>query len=148
VAGALEPLSASAAIIRISTAVGERVLDVRAGSGLSARQLQVIRLAARGARINTLADRLGVPKSTMTSILDQLEEGGLATRTTDHDDRRGQVVTSTAGGLIALRNFDRSIETRLAELVSGLGEDKSRRLRELLAKLPDPKGPVPLTGPR
>jgi DNA-binding MarR family transcriptional regulator len=143
-----QPLSASAAIIRVSTAVGERVLEIRAASGLSPRQLQVIRLAARGVRINTLADRLGTPKSTMTSVLDQLEGAGLAIRTTDQDDRRGQVVTSTAGGMIALRNFDRAIERRLADLLAGLDETKSRRLQELLAKLPDSTLPVPLAGPR
>jgi DNA-binding MarR family transcriptional regulator len=143
-----EPLGASAAIIRISTAVGERVLEVRAASGLSTRQLQVIRLSARGVRINTLAERLGTPKSTMTSVLDQLEDAGLAIRTTDPDDHRGQVVTSTAGGMIALRNFDRAVESRLAEFVARLDETKSRRLRELLAKLPASTQPVPLAGPR
>ena len=143
-----EPLGASAAIIRISTAVGERVLEVRAASGLSPRQLQVIRLAARGVRITTLAERLGAPKSTMTSVLDQLEDAGLAIRTTDKDDRRGQIVTSTAGGMIALRNFDRAVESRLAEVVARLDETKSHRLKELLAKLPDATQPVPLAGPR
>jgi DNA-binding MarR family transcriptional regulator len=140
-----EPLSATAAIIRVSTAVGERVLGARATSGLSPRQLQVMRLAARGARVNTLAERLGTPKSTMTSVLDQLEDAGLARRTTDHDDRRGQVVTTTPGGMIALRNFDRAIEARLADLLKGLDETKSRRLRELLAKLPNATQPVPLS---
>jgi DNA-binding MarR family transcriptional regulator len=147
-AGDPEPLGASAAIIRMSTAVGERVLEVRAASGLSARALQVIRLAARGVRINALAERLGAPKSTMTSVLDQLEDAGLAIRTIDPDDHRGQVVTSTAGGMIALRNFDRAVESALADLVARLDETKSRRLRELLAKLPDSTQPVPLAGPR
>jgi DNA-binding MarR family transcriptional regulator len=147
-AGVPEPLSASAAIIRISTAVGERVLEARAVSGLSPRQLQVMRLAARGVRINTLAERLGTPKSTMTSVLDQLEDAGLARRTTDQDDRRGQIITTSPGGMIALRNFDRAIEARLADLVTELDETKSSRLRELLAKLPDPTQPVPLAGPR
>jgi DNA-binding MarR family transcriptional regulator len=143
-----EPLGASAAIIRISTAVGERVLEVRAASGLSPRQLQVIRLAARGVRITALAERLGTPKSTMTSVLDQLEDAGLAIRTTDPDDHRGQIVTSTPGGMIALRNFDRALESRLAGVVARLDEAKSRRLQELLAKLPDATQPVPLAGPR
>ena len=147
-ADAPAPLGPGPAITRISTAVGERVLEVRAASGLSARQLQVLRLAARGIRVSTLADRLGTPKSTMTSVLDQLEDAALAVRTTDKDDRRGQVVTSTAGGMIALRNFDRAVDTRLAEVVAGLDETKALRLRELLAKLPDATLPVPLAGPR
>ncbi len=147
-ADAPAPLGPGAAITRISTAVGERVLEVRAASGLSARQLQVLRLAARGIRVSPLADRLATPKSTMTSVLDQLEDAALAVRTTDNDDRRGQVVTSTAGGMIALRNFDRAVDTRLAEVVAGLDETKALRLRELLAKLPDATLPVPLAGPR
>ena len=147
-AGDPKPLDASAAIIRVSTAVGERVLRVRAASGLSARQLQIIRLAARGVRINTLAERLGAPKSTMTSALDQLEDAGLVIRITDPDDHRGQVATSTAGGMIALRNFDRAVKSALAELVGHLDETKSRRLRDLLGKLPDSTQPVPLAGPR
>jgi DNA-binding MarR family transcriptional regulator len=147
-ANELGPLAASAAIIRLSTAIGERVLAVRAASGLSPRQLQVLRLAVDGVRMNALSDRLDAPKSTITSIVDQLEQAGLASRSFDETDRRGQIVTSTASGTAVLVEFDRALAHRVDEVLAGLNRAQARRLRALLAKLPDAIEPVPLSGPR
>jgi DNA-binding MarR family transcriptional regulator len=141
-------LDAGAAIIRLSTAVGERVLEARAVSGLAPRQLQILRLAVPGVRMNSLAGTLGTPKSTMTSLVDQLETLGLVVRTSDKADRRAQLVSCTDTGRAALHSFDRALEIRIDELLEGLARRKAQRLRQLLSKVPDPSMPVPLAGPR
>ncbi len=142
------PLAAGAALIRLSTAVGERVLEVRAASGLSALQLQVLRLAAEGADMSALARGLGAPKSTVTSVVDQLEAAGLALRAGDDEDRRRQIVRSTAAGAARLGEFDAALAARVDGLLATLGPTRARRLRELMTKLPDATVPLPLAGPR
>ncbi|HEY1531180.1 MAG TPA: MarR family transcriptional regulator [Galbitalea sp.] len=142
------PLDVGAAITRVTTAVGERVLDVRLASGLSAIQLQVLRLAENGASMSELISRLDAPKSSLTSVVDQLESLGLATRSTDESDRRRQLVLGTALGLARLHEFDDALTARVDRLLQALGPEKASRLRKLLAKLPDATSPVPLAGPR
>jgi DNA-binding MarR family transcriptional regulator len=143
--GALE---AGAAVIRLATAVGERVLEVRAASGLTALQLQVLRVAADGASMTTLARALGVPKTTVTSVIDQLETMGLAVRTKDEADRRSQIVRNTVIGNARLSEFDRVLRDRIDGMLTSLSPERARRLRELMAKLPDATTPLPLAGPR
>jgi DNA-binding MarR family transcriptional regulator len=142
------PLGAGAGLIRLTTAVGERVLEVRAASGLTALQLQVLRVAADGASMTALARALGAPKTTVTSVIDQLEAVGLVMRTEDGADRRRQIVRNTAAGVTVLAEFDRALSERVDELVTNLSPGRARRLRELMAKLPDATVPLPLAGPR
>jgi DNA-binding MarR family transcriptional regulator len=142
------PLAVGAAIVRLTTAVGERVLEVRAASGLTALQLQVLRVAADGASMSALAGALGASKSTVTSVVDQLEAMSLAVRATDDDDRRRQIVQSTSAGLERLHEFDVALARRIEDLLANLSPARSRRLRELMRKLPDSTVPFPLAGPR
>ncbi len=141
------PLDAGAALTRLTTAVGERVLEERARSGLSAPQLQVLRLASHGVSMTLLAQSLGVPKSTATSVVDQLEALALATRSVDDDDRRRQLVLSTPIGTARLQQFDAALARRVDDLLSVLSEPRARRLRILLSSLPDASVPLPLAVP-
>jgi DNA-binding MarR family transcriptional regulator len=134
--------------VRFSTAVGERVLAARAASGLTARQLQALRLTPHGMRMNALALALKTPKSTMTSVIDQLESMGLAIRGSDDGDGRGQIVHSTPAGQRRLHEFDLALANRIDELVAYLSTDQALRLRELMRRLPSGMLPVPLAGPR
>lgn len=142
------PLRTGPALIRLSTAVGERFLEVRAASGLSVLQLQVLRLAANGVLMSELSGRLGTPKSTMTSAIDQLESMGLAARASDQEDRRRQVVRNTADGEARLREFDRALAVRIDDLLSSLSPAQARRLRELTGKLSSATALIPLAGLR
>jgi DNA-binding MarR family transcriptional regulator len=148
VSEALSALDVGAAIIRLSTAVGERVLEVREASGLSALQLQTLRVVADGANMSTLARALGAPKSTVTSVVDQLEAMGLAVRGTDDEDHRRQIVRSTAAGGAQLRDFDLALAGRIDRLLASLSPARAHRLRELMRRLPEPAAPMPLDGPR
>jgi DNA-binding MarR family transcriptional regulator len=141
-------LDAGAAMIRLTTAVGERALEVRSESGMSALQLQVLRIATDGATMSTLARDLGAPKSTVTSVVDQLEALDLAVRISDHGDRRRQIVRSTAVGNARLLAFDATLAARIDGLLTFLSPDRARRLRDLMAKLPDATVPLPLAEPR
>jgi DNA-binding MarR family transcriptional regulator len=143
-----QALDVGAALTRLTTAVGERVLEVRAASGLSAIQLQVLRLATRGVTMSELAATLAAPKSTVTSVVNQLEESGLARRARDDRDRRRQIVRATPVGSARLRDFDDAVAQRVDEMLTDLDPARTRRLRDLMARLPDATVPLPLAGPR
>ena len=142
-----EPLDAGAALIRLATAVGERVLEARNESGATALQLQVLRVAKDGATMSTLARELDAPKSTVTSVVDQLEAMELVVRVGDKEDRRRQIVRNTTAGSARLRAFDAVIADRIDGLLTKLSPDRGRRLREMMAKLPGATVPLPLAGP-
>jgi DNA-binding MarR family transcriptional regulator len=143
-----QALDVGAALTRLTTAVGERVLEARAASGLSAIQLQVLRLGTRGATMSELAATLATPKSTVTSVVNQLEASGLARRARDDRDRRRQIVRATPVGSARLRDFDDAVAQRVDEMLTDLDPARTRRLRDLMARLPDATVPLPLAGPR
>jgi len=137
-------LPAGAALIRVSTAVGERVLEARAESGCTALQLQALRVARAVPTMTELVDRLRVSKSSATSVVDQLVSAELAIREVDAADRRRQRVRPTAAGEELLNRFDARVRTRVHELTDGLSESQQKRLLGVLRDIPDPVGLLPL----
>lgn len=91
----------------------------------------------QGWRLTDLSERLLFDKSTVTRIIDRLEQMGLAHRLAEPTDRRVQRVVLTDLGL-ALREaahaaHEQSMERRLAVL----DPDEQRHLFSLLEKLRD-----------
>ena len=58
-----------------------------------------------------LADKLGVTRATVTSLVDRLYKSGFVVRETDPDDRRSQVLQTSSAG-----------EKKLAEVVPALAD--------------------------
>lgn len=89
----------------------------------------------KGWRLTDLSGRLFFDKSTITRIIDRLEQMGLVRRIADPADRRVQRVVLTPQGLaqreIARAAHDRSVERRM----STLDECEQQQLRDLLDKL-------------
>jgi len=104
---------------------------------LSTSQYAVLQLldTAEGWRLTDLSERLLVDKSTITRIIDRLEQAALVQRVSDPGDRRVQRVVLTAEGLtqrdVARRAHDHSVERRMAVLDTR----EQRSLHELLDKL-------------
>jgi DNA-binding MarR family transcriptional regulator len=106
---------------------------------LSTSQYSVLLLldADQGWRLTDLSDRLLFDKSTVTRIVDRLEQMELVRRIADPSDRRVQRVLLTPQG-VSLREkahsaHERSMEERLAVL----DDEEQRCLRGLLDKLRD-----------
>lgn len=57
-----------------------------------------------------IAERVGLDKTTLTYLLDDLERGGLIKRTTDPNDRRSRHISLTAEGSKALSRYSRAVE--------------------------------------
>jgi DNA-binding MarR family transcriptional regulator len=91
-----------------------------------------------GCRLTTLSDRLLRAKSTITRIIDNLEDRQLVRRTNDTEDRRAQRVVLTHAGDQLLEQareaHEQSLERRMDQTLSA---HEQRHLQDLLSKLHD-----------
>ena len=105
--------------------------------GLTTSQYSVLMLLdeEEGRRLTTVSDRLLRARSTITRIVDQLEEARLVQRVADPEDRRAQRVVLTQEGIqrreLAHEAHLKSLQSRLT-ILSG---DESDMLNGLLDRL-------------
>jgi DNA-binding MarR family transcriptional regulator len=88
-----------------------------------------------GTRVSVLAQRAQITKQSMAELVAHLERHGYVERVPDPTDRRAKLVRSTPRGrevFAIAREFVRDLE---AEWTERLGDEKMRRLRELLREL-------------
>ena len=82
-----------------------------------------------------LAYDLGLDKTTLTSLLDRLEAGGLIIRSLDPHDRRARIPELTDAGRRIQATVTRARDRAEAELLSAFSQDEQRLLRALLTRL-------------
>jgi DNA-binding MarR family transcriptional regulator len=82
-----------------------------------------------------LAQRLGIDKTQMTYVVDQLEAGGYVERRPDPRDRRVRQVHPTDAGQSLLSSARVALRAVEAELMRHLTADEQAQLRELLARV-------------
>jgi DNA-binding MarR family transcriptional regulator len=113
------------------------------------RGYQVLAAACRaepGSQLE-LAHHLGVDRTVMTYLLDDLEGAGLIERRPDPADRRARRIVVTATGRDRLADLDRRLRAAEEHVLAGLGTDDERRaFRALLRRLAmhaDAQDPAP-----
>lgn len=84
------------------------------------------------ARISELHTRFGHRRSTLTSVLDRLEQRALVRRTTDPGDRRSFVVTLTRAGRGAAAAVHRALAAIEEEAFASLAPRERERLAEAI----------------
>lgn len=104
-------------------------------------------LELEGTRITTLADRLGISKQAVGQLVDDLEELGVVSRTSDPEDGRAKLVRFTDRGRVGLLEglaLLAELEQEL-ELVVGASalQSTGRTLRRILAHLSVPEESSP-----
>ncbi|HWF35365.1 MAG TPA: MarR family transcriptional regulator [Solirubrobacteraceae bacterium] len=82
-----------------------------------------------------LGRRLGIDRSDLHAILNELEDGGLLARLRDESDRRRNLVTLTPAGKSALSRLDRRVDAAQSALLAPLSASDRRELRRLLELL-------------
>ena len=82
-----------------------------------------------------LAHRLGLDRTVTTYLIDDLERAGLVERRPDPADRRARRILPTEAGTAKLCELERRLADVEQRLLSGLGDDESRALRELLQRV-------------
>jgi DNA-binding MarR family transcriptional regulator len=113
--------------------VREVVADVPGG----ARGYLVLAAAGQGEPRSqlALAQHLGVDRTAMTYLLDDLERAGLVERRPDPSDRRARRVALTDDGLAQLRALKGDLAHVEDDLLAPLGEEDREVLRALLRRL-------------
>jgi DNA-binding MarR family transcriptional regulator len=106
--------------------------------GLTPAQERALRMIARSSeplRITELAERLGIVPRSVTTVIDALEEAGLARREVDPRNRRAILLQLTEHGA-AVRDELRDARQRAAEeLFAPLTEPERESLASLLTRL-------------
>ncbi|HEY0534993.1 MAG TPA: MarR family transcriptional regulator [Actinoplanes sp.] len=98
-------------------------------------KVQVLLMLGEGPHsLSDIAEAQSIDKPYATAIVDQLEQLGLATRTSDPDDRRRKVVTLTASGRSAALTA-RDIMDEPPAALADLSPDELARLAADLGRL-------------
>jgi DNA-binding MarR family transcriptional regulator len=82
-----------------------------------------------------VARRLGVDRTSMVLLLDELEQKRLVDRYPSPEDRRKNVVVVTASGLETLEKAGRASDEAERRFLSGLSESDAATFRRLLTAL-------------
>ncbi len=105
--------------------------------GLSTRVFSALSLIAQYPRISQseLARMLGIERSGLVAIVDELEGRGYLTRTHVPGDRRVQALVATDRGLKAYRDTFEVVREHEDKLLSNLTDDEKQTLISLLKKI-------------
>lgn len=101
------------------------------------RGFQVLSIAGEGVCSNqaTIAQRLGIDRTVMTYLVDDLEKAGMVSRRPDPADRRARQVVLTATGDRTLRTASARIAEVERDVLGGLTDDEAALFRSLLARV-------------
>jgi DNA-binding MarR family transcriptional regulator len=122
---------------RLGMKAKEQHVDAYANAGVHPYHYAILATLAEGERETqgAIADALDYDRGQLVGLLDELEEQGLVERRRDPEDRRRQVVVTTAEGKKMLTKM-RGLSKRLdEEFLAPLSADERRQLQQLLLKL-------------
>jgi DNA-binding MarR family transcriptional regulator len=121
---------------RLWRATHTRTAEALASIGLSPALFALLNVvgAREGAIQQELGTALGIDRSTMVSLIDQLEAAGLATRRPSAADRRAREIALTPGGRRLLRRARRLAARVEDEVLAGLTPEERSELLGLLRR--------------
>jgi DNA-binding MarR family transcriptional regulator len=94
-----------------------------------------------------VARRMGVDRTTMVALIDELENKGFVERRQDPDDRRKNVVVLTDLGRTTLRQATAATRKAERRFLSSLSDDESAMLKKALQAIAFPESGEPSSGP-
>lgn len=117
------------ALVRLSHAVQHVFADVSRESALTPQQAQLLCVLAAGrVGMTQLSRVLHLEKSSLTGLVDRVEQRGLVVRARDTDDRRACRITLTPRGARLAREIHSGVTRRLDQMLTGLRATDRRRL--------------------
>ncbi|WBB90735.1 MarR family transcriptional regulator [Verrucosispora sp. WMMC514] len=101
------------------------------------RGYQVLTSADREPARNqgAIAEELGIDRTVLTYLIDDLEQGGLVVRRPDPADRRSRLVTLTETGRAAARHRREALDAVESRLLRELSPKQAGTLRALLRRV-------------
>lgn len=105
--------------------------------GIRARESGALALLAGEGPLSQqrLGQRMGVDRTTMVSLVDELEQKGLVARQRDPADRRAYALHLTPKGRRLLARADRAVKRAEDEFLTVLSAEERRQLKTLLRRL-------------
>ena len=83
----------------------------------------------------TIAQRLGIDRTVMTYLLDDMEKAGLVERRADPADRRTRLIVATDHGRATLEELCRRLDRLESHILGSLPGDDQASLKGLLQQL-------------
>ena len=123
-------------LFRLWRASHVRAADVLGSVGLTPALFALLNVigAREGAIQQELASAMGIDRSTMVSLIDQLESAGLAKRRPSATDRRAREIAITPKGRRLLERSRRMISETEDEVLAGLSAEERGELVGLLRR--------------
>jgi DNA-binding MarR family transcriptional regulator len=121
-------------LLRLAHARATEQIAAALPAGLLPRHQEVLAALAEfgpGSQ-QQLAERLGINRTIMVSLIDAMEQAGLVERNRDPADRRSYALTPTTTGTRALAEMQRSADHANAHLTSPLTDRERRQLERML----------------
>jgi MarR family transcriptional regulator for hemolysin len=117
-------------------AVTTRLSVALTGIGLSVKVYCALKKGVEGDFTQVqLAERAWMDKTTMVNVLDEMERGGLASRTLSPTDRRVRVVAITAKGRSLLAKADALVEATYNDVLGVLSPNQKSKFLTALTTL-------------
>lgn len=131
---------------RIWRATHTRAAQVLGSVGLTTALFALLNVinAREGAIQQELGSALGIDRSTMVSLIDELESAGLARRRPSATDRRAREIAITPKGRRLLQRARGLILQVEDEVLAGLTAEERHELLTLLRRALDSAPPQPL----
>ena len=126
-------------LVHMSLRLRLRGVDLESSTGLFGRELDLVALltAAGPTSVKSLVADLGLPRSTMTAIVDRLESRGLVTRKPNPQDRRSIVLEATPAAFEALNRYREGMMGLVDHIKKVLPEAEQDEFTRLVRKLAD-----------
>jgi DNA-binding MarR family transcriptional regulator len=125
--------------VQMGTHAHQRFAERLAGLGLHPRHLA----AAEGQSQQALAGALGIHRSAVVALVDDLEHRGLAERRRDPADRRAYTLFLTPAGRELLAELERAADAEDGELLTALDASERSQLISLLQRVAESQGLTP-----
>ena len=129
-------------LVQLGTHAHRRFADRLAGLGLHPRHFGMLShlAAAEGQSQQALSIALGVHRSAVVALVDDLEHRGLAQRRRDPADRRAYTLFLTAAGRELLAELERAADDEDAALLTALDASERSQLISLLQRVAESQG--------
>ena len=129
-------------LVQLGTHAHRRFAERLGGLGLHPRHFGMLShlAAAEGQSQQALSIALGIHRSAVVALVDDLERRGLAERRRDPQDRRAYTLYLTPGGRELLAELQRAADEEDAELLTALDASERSQLISSLQRVAESQG--------
>ena len=126
-------------LVQMTLRLRLRGVDLESSTGLSGRELDLVALLGSSGptSVKSLVADLGLPRSTMTAIVDRLQDRGLVNRLPNPQDRRSVVLEATPAAADALSRYHEGMLGLVKHIKRVLQHSEQDEFTRLVHKMAD-----------